>query len=119
MAAAVYRDPARWRDLALANDIPMPRRAAARAAAAAAEAAYDRAEQFRSPAGLWADYYAPEFVVRVDGRVVDPPPRATSSRSGRPSTSSSPASFSLTISDWDDVDLTFKYSSTKRSTPAG
>jgi phage protein D len=62
--------------------------------------------------GLWADYYAPEFVVRVDGEVLDPTTKGDILQVGVVLDQQQPASFSLTISDWDDGHLTFKYSST-------
>jgi phage protein D len=67
--------------------------------------------------GLWADYYAPEFVVRVDGRVVDPTTKGDVLQISVTLDEENPASFSLTISDWDDIDLKFKYSSTDTFNP--
>ena len=107
VAAAVYRDPARWRDLALANGIDDPRDLRPGPPPAGAEAAMTAPRP-----GLWADYYAPEYVVRVDGACSTPPPRATSSRSAWCSTSSSRPCSTLTVNDWDDAHLAFKYSST-------
>lgn len=67
--------------------------------------------------GLWEDYYAPEFVVRVDGRVVDPTTKGDILQIGVTLDEKNPASFNLNISDWDDVKLTFKYSSTSTFNP--
>lgn len=67
--------------------------------------------------GLWADYYAPEFVVQVDGRVVDRTTKGDVLQISVTLDEKNPASFSLTISDWDDVDLKFKYSSTRTFNP--
>ena len=67
--------------------------------------------------GLWEDYYAPEFVVRVDGRVVDPTTKGDVLQIGVTLDEKNPASFSLNISDWDDVELRCKYSSTSTFNP--
>jgi uncharacterized protein len=67
--------------------------------------------------GLWKDYYAPEFVVRVDGRPLDPTTRGDVLQIGVTLDERQPASFNLTVSDWDDVELAFKYSSTRTFNP--
>jgi uncharacterized protein len=67
--------------------------------------------------GLWKDYYAPEFVVRVDGRVLDPTTKGDVLQIGVTLDQQQPAMFNLVISDWDDVKLTFKYSSTRTFDP--
>jgi uncharacterized protein len=67
--------------------------------------------------GLWADYYAPEFVVRVDDRVVDPTTKGDVLQIEVTLDEKNPASFSLVISDWDDVKLDFKYSSKRTFNP--
>jgi phage protein D len=67
--------------------------------------------------GLWRDYYAPEFVVRVDDRALDPTTRGDILQIGVTLDEKQPAAFNLTVSDWDDVDLTFKYSSTTTFDP--
>jgi uncharacterized protein len=67
--------------------------------------------------GTWEDYYAPEFVVRVGGQVVDPTTKGDVLQISVTLDEHNPASFSLTISDWDDVELTFKHSSSRRFDP--
>jgi len=67
--------------------------------------------------GLWRDYYAPEFVVRVDNQALDPTTKGDILQIGVTLDEKQPASFSLTVSDWDDVGLTFKYSSTTMFDP--
>jgi len=67
--------------------------------------------------GTWEDYYAPEFVVRVGGQVVDPTTKGDVLQISVTLDERNPASFSLTISDWDDVELTFKHSSSRRFDP--
>jgi phage protein D len=67
--------------------------------------------------GIWEDYYAPEFVVRVDNRVVDPTTKGDVLQIGVTLDEENPAFFNLNISDWDDVKLTFKYSSTSTFNP--
>ena len=62
--------------------------------------------------GLWADYYAPEYVVRVDGDVLDPTTKGDILSIGVVLDQQQPASFTLTVNDWDDAHLAFKYSST-------
>jgi phage protein D len=67
--------------------------------------------------GTWEDYYAPEFVVRVGGEVVDPTTKGDILQISVTLDEKNPASFSLTVSDWDDVELTFKHSSSHRFDP--
>ena len=67
--------------------------------------------------GTWEDYYAPEFVVRVGGQVVDPTTKGDILQISVTLDEKNPASFSLTVSDWDDVKLTFKHSSSRRFNP--
>jgi len=67
--------------------------------------------------GLWDDYYAPDFVVRVDGEVLDPTTKGDVLQIGVVLDEAQPASFNLTVSDWDDGMLAFKYSSTTTFDP--
>jgi Bacteriophage probable baseplate hub protein len=67
--------------------------------------------------GLWSDYYAPEFVVRVDGQRLDPATKGDILQIGVTLDEAQPAAFNLTVSDWDDVGHTFKYSSTTTFDP--
>jgi phage protein D len=67
--------------------------------------------------GLWRDYYAPEFLVRVDDQVLDATTKGDILQIGVTLDEEQPAAFNLTISDWDDVALTFKYSSTTTFDP--
>jgi phage protein D len=60
--------------------------------------------------GIVTDYYAPEFVVLVDGQQLDPTTKGDVLEIQVTLDEHNPASFSLTISDWDDANLTFKYS---------
>ena len=66
---------------------------------------------------MWRDYYAPEFVLRVDGQPLDPTTKGDVLQIGVTLDEKQPAAFNLTVSDWDDVDLTFKYSSTTTFDP--
>jgi phage protein D len=61
--------------------------------------------------GLWEDYYAPEFIVRIDGQILDPTTKGDILQIGVVLDEKQPASFTLSVSDWDDARLTFKYSS--------
>jgi len=67
--------------------------------------------------GTWEDYYAPEFVVQVGGEVVDPTTKGDILQISVTLDEENPASFSLTVNDWDDVKLTFKHSSSRRFNP--
>jgi phage protein D len=62
--------------------------------------------------GLWDDYYAPEFLVRVGGQLLDPSTKGDILQITVTLDEKQPAAFNLSISDWDDGRLTFKYSST-------
>jgi phage protein D len=67
--------------------------------------------------GLWEDYYAPDFVVRAGGQIVDPTTKGDVLQISVTLDEKNPASFNLNISDWDDVKLGFKYSSTDKFNP--
>lgn len=67
--------------------------------------------------GLWRDYYAPEFMVRVDNQALDPTTKGDVLQIKVTLDEQEPGAFNLTFSDWDDVDLRFKYSSTTTFDP--
>ena len=67
--------------------------------------------------GLWRDYYAPDYLVRVDDVVLDPTTKGDILQVTVTLDQQQPGSFSLNISDWDDGALTFKYSSTTKFDP--
>jgi len=67
--------------------------------------------------GLWKDYYAPEFAVRVGGRALDPTTKGDVMQISVTLDQEQPAMFNLVVSDWDDVKLAFKYSSTTTFDP--
>jgi uncharacterized protein len=67
--------------------------------------------------GIVTDYYAPEFVVLVDGRELDPTTKGDILSIQVTLDQKNPAGFSVTISDWDDVNLAFKYSGTTAFDP--
>ena len=67
--------------------------------------------------GLWSDYYAPEFVVRVDGQRLSPATKGDILQIGVTLDEAQPAAFNLVVSDWDDIEHTFKYSSTTTFDP--
>ena len=68
--------------------------------------------------GLWKDYYAPELAVRVNGRALDPTTKGDVLQISVTLDQEQPAMCNLVVSDWDDVKLAFKYSSTMTSCPS-
>jgi phage protein D len=67
--------------------------------------------------GLWSEYYAPDFRVRVDGEELAPETKGDVLQIAVTLDEKQPASFSVTVSDWDDAALAFKYSSTTTFDP--
>ncbi len=63
------------------------------------------------------DYYAPDFEVRVDGRLLSPATRGDILQVSVTLDEQQPASFALTVSDWDDERFDFKYSSSTTFDP--
>ncbi|MEU4689789.1 hypothetical protein [Actinoplanes sp. NPDC023714] len=67
--------------------------------------------------GLWDSYYAPEFLVRVDGQPLDPATKGDVLQIGVILDEKQPTAFTLSVSDWDDARLAFKYSSSTTFDP--